>query len=44
MAINGGLECNGPYRDRARGRYDIYVLMMNIFNITEAPIESGCYN
>ena len=44
MAINGGLECYGGYQDRAKGRYAIYVKMMTIFKITEAPIERGCYN
>ena len=44
MAINGGLECNGGFQDRAKGRYAIYVSMCKIFNITDPPKESGCYN
>ena len=43
-AINGGLECSGPYQDKARKRFDIYKKVLTAFNINEAAIESGCYN
>ncbi|RNA04083.1 chitinase 4-like [Brachionus plicatilis] len=44
MAINGGLECNGPYQDKARKRFEIYKICMKEFNLNETPIENGCYN
>ncbi|CAF1004066.1 unnamed protein product [Brachionus calyciflorus] len=44
MAINGGLECNGPYQDKARKRFDIYKIVMLEFGLTETPNERGCYN
>ena len=44
MAINGGLECNGPYQDKARKRFEIYKICMRQFGLNEIPIENGCYN
>ena len=42
--INGGLECKGPYGDKARKRYNLYIVVLKAFNINEKPIETGCYN
>jgi chitinase len=43
-AINGALECSGPYQDKARKRFDIYKKVLAAFGINEVAIESGCYN
>ncbi len=42
--INGGLECKGPYSDKARKRFNIYGIVLKAFGIDETPIEIGCYN
>ena len=43
-AINGFLECNGgPYQYKAPIRFNIYTQVLKSFNITENPIETGCY-
>ncbi|CAF0797668.1 unnamed protein product [Brachionus calyciflorus] len=43
-AINGALECSGPYTSKARQRFEIYKKVLVAFSIFEAPIENGCYN
>ena len=43
-AINGALECSGPYKEKARMRFAIYKKVLAAFNIHEAAIETGCYN
>ena len=43
-AINGQLECNGgPYQYKAMRRFDLYKNVLRAFQITDLPIESGCY-
>jgi hypothetical protein len=44
MAINGGLECNGPYQNKAKQRFGLYVNVLKAFNIYAVPIETGCYS
>lgn len=44
MAINGGLECNGPYKAKATKRFNVYKIVLEKFNVNENPIENGCYN
>ncbi len=44
-AINGGLECRGDYKDRAKQRFEIYKRVLIAFNIPpNKAIENGCYN
>lgn len=43
-AINGALECAGPYKDKAKRRFEIYKNVLKAFSINETPIETGCYN
>ncbi|KAJ1723245.1 hypothetical protein LPJ53_002410 [Coemansia erecta] len=43
--INGGLECNGGgAADKAKKRYEMYKVVLPIFDSNESPKESGCYN
>ncbi|KAJ2786691.1 hypothetical protein GGI15_001319 [Coemansia interrupta] len=43
--INGGLECNGGgAADKAKKRYEMYKVVLPIFDPNESPKESGCYN
>lgn len=44
MAINGGLECNGPHKIKAIKRFKIYTIVLKEFQVKENPIENGCYN
>jgi hypothetical protein len=44
MAINGALECNGPYKQKAFKRFTIYVKILESFKLnTTKPLEDGCY-
>jgi chitinase len=43
-AINGDLECDGNFKEKARKRYQIYVIVLSIFDPSSTPIENGCYN
>ncbi|CAF1122657.1 unnamed protein product [Brachionus calyciflorus] len=43
-AINGALECSGPFTSKARQRFEIYKKVLVAFSIFEGPIENGCYN
>jgi len=43
-AINGGLECSGPNKDRARKRFELYKKVLSAFGVNEAAKETGCYN
>ena len=42
-AINGALECGAP-NEKAKKRFSYYSKILTAWGITEAPIESGCYN
>ncbi|KAH9417298.1 hypothetical protein DERP_007295 [Dermatophagoides pteronyssinus] len=44
MAINGPLECNGPYKVKAFKRFVIYSKIFEIFKLSEPlPKQNGCY-
>lgn len=43
QAINGALECTG-WNEKARKRFDIYKKVLLAFNVSDEPIENGCYN
>lgn len=44
-AINGALECgSGPNTDRARKRFQVYTAILNTWEPSMTPVETGCYN
>lgn len=44
MAINGALECKGPYKTKAFKRFTIYVKVLKAFKLDNVkPIQDGCY-
>ena len=44
MAINGALECKGPYKVKAFKRFTIYVKVLNAFKLNDVkPLQEGCY-
>lgn len=44
MAINGALECKGPYKVKAFKRFTIYVRVLKAFKLFDVkPIQDGCY-
>lgn len=44
-AINGALECgSGPNVDRARKRFQVYTAILNTWEPSMTPVETGCYN
>jgi len=44
-AINGALECgSGPNIDRARKRFQVYAEVLKVFDPSQTPVETGCYN
>ncbi|OTF78991.1 hypothetical protein BLA29_007102, partial [Euroglyphus maynei] len=44
MAINGPLECNGPYKMKAFKRFVIYSKIFEVFKLSKpSPKQNGCY-
>ncbi|RKP36710.1 lysozyme-like domain-containing protein [Dimargaris cristalligena] len=43
-AINGGLECDGPYQDKARLRFELYTKILKIVEPDTTPDPAGCYS
>ena len=44
MAINGALECKGPYKVKAFKRFTIYVKVLKAFKLKDVkPLQDGCY-
>lgn len=43
-ALNGEFECKGDSQNFARQRFQVYLNVLQAFNINTMSIENGCYN